>query len=102
MSVRLVLVCMGGTLFPWPDADQPAPCPLHTHTRFLSADGSLLWKFETQNDVESVPSTDASGTVYFGSNDGNLYALDGPSGACSSRVPFGCVCLCVFVCCGER
>jgi outer membrane protein assembly factor BamB len=45
------------------------------------APGATAWTFRTGNDVESVPSTDPAGNVYVGSNDGNLYSLDGATGA---------------------
>ena len=39
----------------------------------------ILWKFETGGDVNSSPSV-VGGVVYFGSGDGNLYALDSKTG----------------------
>ena len=38
--------------------------------------GALKWKFTTDNHVESSPSIGSDGTVYFGSDDGNVYAVD--------------------------
>lgn len=45
----------------------------------------VRWKFRTGAAVVSTPAI-GDGTVYFGSNDHNLYALDAASGArrCSS------------------
>ncbi|MGH9617870.1 MAG: PQQ-binding-like beta-propeller repeat protein [Acidobacteriaceae bacterium] len=40
---------------------------------------NLLWKFPTGNMVRSSPAV-ADGTVYFGSNDRNFYALDSHTG----------------------
>ena len=37
--------------------------------------GSLKWEYGTLGWVMSSPAIDALGTVYFGSGDGNLYAL---------------------------
>jgi len=37
--------------------------------------GSLKWKYETGDDVSSSPAIAPDGTVYFGSEDGYLYAL---------------------------
>ncbi|MDZ7689001.1 MAG: PQQ-binding-like beta-propeller repeat protein [Halobacteriales archaeon] len=42
-------------------------------------DGRLLWRFETGNSVNSSP-TVADGTVYVGSNDNSMYALDAETG----------------------
>jgi eukaryotic-like serine/threonine-protein kinase len=42
-------------------------------------DFKLLWKFHTDNMVRSTPAV-ADGTVYAGSNDRHLYALDAKSG----------------------
>jgi len=38
--------------------------------------GSLKWKFATGNFVESSPTIGSDGTIYFGSDDGNVYAVD--------------------------
>ena len=43
--------------------------------------GTLLWEFKTGGLVHSSPAIGADGTVYFGSNDNKVYALDGASGA---------------------
>jgi serine/threonine-protein kinase len=43
--------------------------------------GTLLWEFKTGGEVFSSPSIGANGTVYFGSYDQYVYALDGKSGA---------------------
>jgi outer membrane protein assembly factor BamB len=49
--------------------------------------GTLLWQFPSKptdpflNAVESSPAIGADGTVYFGCDDGKLYALDGKTGA---------------------
>jgi outer membrane protein assembly factor BamB len=39
-----------------------------------TADGSERWQFETGDDVRSSPAV-VDGTLYVGSDDGNLYAL---------------------------
>ncbi len=39
------------------------------------------WRFETMGDVESSPAIGPDGTVFVGSDDGNLYALDPETGA---------------------
>ena len=38
------------------------------------------WKFKTKGDVDCSPAIGLDGTVYFGSDDGNLYALDPETG----------------------
>ena len=41
---------------------------------FCAADGSLAWRVETQGEVWGAPAV-SDGTVYVGSQDGNLYAI---------------------------
>lgn len=48
--------------------------------------GKIKWKFRTGGRVISSPAV-ANGMVYFGSTDGNLYALDLPSGAQKWKFP---------------
>ena len=43
--------------------------------------GTVLWDFETGDAVSSSPAIGSDGTVYVGSLDNKLYALDGKSGA---------------------
>lgn len=40
----------------------------------LNPDGTLKWSFDTQSDIGPV-SIGADGTVYFGNEGGNVYAL---------------------------
>ena len=42
----------------------------------VAQSGSLRWKFKTNDWVSSSPLVGADGTVYVGSWDGNLYAID--------------------------
>ena len=44
-------------------------------------DERLLWEFETGSGVPSSPAIGSDGTVYVGSFDNKVYALDGKSGA---------------------
>ena len=45
----------------------------------LTADGETLWKLEGIGHVESAPTVDRAGNIFFGANDGYLYAVD-PTG----------------------
>lgn len=45
----------------------------------LDMSGSLKWSFKTQGAIASTPLY-ADGVLYFGSSDGNLYAVNGASG----------------------
>jgi outer membrane protein assembly factor BamB len=46
-----------------------------------AADGSQLWAFETNGSIFSSPAVGSDGTVYVGSNDNHLYALDPDDGS---------------------
>ena len=39
-------------------------------------DGTILWTFETGDGIESSPVIGSDGTIYFGSHDGYLYAVN--------------------------
>ena len=43
--------------------------------------GTLIWEFEAEGDVSSSPAIGSDGTVYVGSDDKKLYALNGANGA---------------------
>ncbi|MBT6450194.1 MAG: PQQ-like beta-propeller repeat protein, partial [Verrucomicrobiales bacterium] len=43
--------------------------------------GTVLWEFETGRGVSSSPAIGSDGTVYVGSSDKKLYAINGKSGA---------------------
>ena len=45
----------------------------------LAIDGELDWRFKTGGDIYSSPAIASDGTIYCGSFDGKLYALD-PNG----------------------
>lgn len=62
--------------------EQPGPAP--------QGEPTLLWRFETGGKVKSAPAV-AEGGVYFGSMDGNIYAVDAKSGQerWRFRVPTG-------------
>ena len=48
---------------------------------FSAVGQELIWEFETGNAVSSSPAIGADGTVYVGSTDRKVYALDGRTGA---------------------
>src|SRR5215470_299705 len=43
---------------------------------FGQTPGTLLWKFKTDGEIISSPAVAADGTIYVGSADNNLYALN--------------------------
>ena len=64
------------TLVDIEDADGPVLPALGTTT----AVGTEKWSFETGDDVYSSPVIDVDGTVYVGSLDHKVYAIDGETG----------------------
>jgi outer membrane protein assembly factor BamB len=52
-----------------------------------SADGSVLWQFQTQNAVQTTPALAADGSLYVGANDGHLYSLKGSGHLAASSWP---------------
>ena len=59
---------------PKPEATKPEP------PKAKAIAGSELWEFETGNAVLSSPAIGSNGTVYVGSWDNKLYAINGKSG----------------------
>ena len=49
-------------------------------TKAKATAGVKLWEFETGGRVRSSPAIGPNGTVYVGSNDNSLYAINGKSG----------------------
>ena len=47
---------------------------------YLQSSGAKKWKFETGDDHVSSPAIGSDGTVYVGSDDNKLYAINGKSG----------------------
>lgn len=58
------------------------PVPVTTSFFAFHADGSRKWSFPVDDGVESSPALGPDGTIYFGSHNGNLYAVrdDGAQG----------------------
>jgi len=52
------------------------PVPVTTNFWAINPDGSLKWVFETEDGVESSPAVGPDGTIYVGSYDGYLYAIN--------------------------
>ena len=57
-----------------PEATKPEP------TKAKATAGVKLWEFETGGRVHSSPAIGSDGTVYVGSMDKKLYAINGKSG----------------------
>ena len=61
---------------PWPcfggDARNTGRSPYHTN----NIDGMLKWTFTTGDDIKSSPSIGPDGTIYVGSTDNKLYAIN--------------------------
>ena len=51
----------------------------HSEPKFITS-GDLLWSFETGGEIWSSPSIDFDGTVYVGSDDQYVYAINGSDG----------------------
>ena len=47
---------------------------------FCQSIGSKQWAFNTLGDVDTTPAIGSDGTIYIGSNDNNLYAIN-PDGS---------------------
>ena len=56
------------------EATKPEP------TKAKATAGTKLWEFETGGGVYSSPAIGSDGTVYVGSHDNKLYAINGKSG----------------------
>ena len=74
MMVLVALVGCGKKEPAQPSASKPEP------TKDKTTAGTKLWEFETGGDVGSSPAIGSDGTVYVGSVDGKLYAIDGKTG----------------------
>ena len=59
---------------PNPETTKPEP------TKAKATAGVKLWEFKTGSDVGSSPTIGSDGTVYVGSDDNKLYAINGKSG----------------------
>lgn len=51
-------------------------CGFIFHGNTGADEGTRKWVFETGGSVVSSPTVGSDGTIYVGSNDGNLYAID--------------------------
>ena len=57
----------------------PTPPPMPTNTPLPPKPGEIVWRFQTGGLIEGAPLA-ADGTVYIGSQDGALYALNAATG----------------------
>ncbi len=64
---------------PNPETTKPEPTKPEP-TKAKATAGSKLWEFETGSSVYSSPAIGSDGTVYVGSTDKKLYAINGKSG----------------------
>ena len=68
--------------------DKEAPWPMFHHDQYHTGQspysgaqsGQLKWRFKTEDEISSSPVIGSDGTVYVGSNDKNLYAIN-PDGS---------------------
>ena len=74
MMVLVALVGCGKKEPAQPSASKPEP------TKAKTTSGVKLWEFETGDDVFSSPAIGSDGTVYVGSYDKKLYAINGKTG----------------------
>ena len=58
----------------------PKPTPEGINKTSKVKIGTPIWEFETVDFVSSSPAIGSDGTVYFGSNDKMLYAINGKTG----------------------
>lgn len=58
------------------DAFGQEPIPVKDNFWAINPNGTLKWVFETEDGVESSPAIGPDGTIYFGSYDGYLYAVE--------------------------
>jgi outer membrane protein assembly factor BamB/S1-C subfamily serine protease len=60
----------------WPmlgyNAQRTGQCPYDTSNN----NGTLKWKFQAGDEIDSSPAIASDGTVYVGSDDGNIYAIN--------------------------
>lgn len=78
----------GANAFPWPmyrgNTKHTGLSPYDTSR----VDGTVLWKFKTEGAIETAPVVGADGTMYVGSWDGNVYAIN-PNGTEKWRYAVG-------------
>ncbi|MEJ2329840.1 MAG: PQQ-binding-like beta-propeller repeat protein, partial [Gammaproteobacteria bacterium] len=54
----------------------------------INPNGSLKWRYATDSAIDSSPSIGSDGTVYVGSRDGKLYAINPEDGSLKWSVAF--------------
>ncbi len=80
-QMNLVLLLLAGLA--------ATPCGALVSAASPPAEGERLWEFSTGGAIESSPALGEDGTVYFGSRDGRVYAVDGRSGTRRWDFPTG-------------
>ena len=64
-----------------PNPSLPPPPTTNPTNPDIGKPGTVLWKFETRAEVWSSPAIGSDGTLYVGSSDKKVYALNGKTGA---------------------
>jgi hypothetical protein len=85
MALGLTLVLIGYFALTWTNDDKETDLGTTTAKADVPSintkpPSTVLWEFETGGDVDSSPAIGSDGTVYVGSDDNNLYAINGKSG----------------------
>ena len=88
---------------PWPmfgrNQLHSSNTPFFTNT---TSRGNLRWKFSTGNNIHSAPSIGSDGTIYFGDDNGVLYAINSLGGVVWSYQTGGEETYCsLFISCGN-
>ncbi|MFH1521168.1 MAG: PQQ-binding-like beta-propeller repeat protein [Candidatus Micrarchaeota archaeon] len=78
LFIFLILICItfAQSTHPWPQFHGSAQHGGQSQYNTSHIDGTIKWVFETGSGIESSPVIAEDGTIYFGSHDGYLYAIN--------------------------
>lgn len=80
-------IALGPAGLGYVNGNAPSGKLFRTIRAFSTADGSVKWKFTLPTDNPPwAPVVGADGTVYFGTTDGTVFALDGSTGAVTWQI----------------